>query len=191
LNLLKADQVQATLNLEVVPDDLSYDTSTSDNVSTKSVTIKGVELEENLPVAAASVKLLETTGDIGKNVTMPGEFLNLRAYLAGGEGKYTRVLFYVDGKMVANQQCYMPKSGEGTVSTFNYFVPWTVRALWMCEPSSKTEIPRRFLFRWSLRFSGPQSGNNLGELGHRCGRHGKNQMQGFQGQQHSFQPNQR
>jgi hypothetical protein len=122
--LTKDDTITSSFQAEVIPGDANYETNDADNTASKSVSVTGADIEPNENPAAAAVTL-KTVGDLGENLTMPGEWLALKANVTGGNGYYTRVLFYVDGRLVGNKQCYVPKNGDPAVSSFSYFVPWS------------------------------------------------------------------
>ncbi len=121
------DLKQIVLKARVTPDDTCRETNPADNETEISVTASGTDAEPNETPAAADITSLKTTGDLGECAVTPGEWITVKTSLTGEKGKYTRIYTFIDGKLLNNEQCYLPKSDDGAQSSFSYFVPWMAR----------------------------------------------------------------
>jgi len=147
ISLTEGGQAPLHFEARVLPDDLSEDISDANNVKTLDKYVKGVDFTGNDIIAGTRIVSLKTIGDLGENITQPGESITIRTeYRSTAGGGQTRLLLFVDGQMVMNKHSYLSKSSSN-LNTFVYYIPWnasgsmTIRAQMEDGSNTTIEIP--------------------------------------------------
>jgi hypothetical protein len=125
LSLAEDDTVSAVFKAVVTTGDINYEMSGANNAAIKTVTVNGTDMEPNDPVANARIDSITTTCDLGNNTVKPGEGVTFKANISGPGGRYTRVYYYINDKMVGSKQCYLSKSDNSALNSFIWWVPWS------------------------------------------------------------------
>ncbi len=131
LSLDEGQQVSLRFEAQVEADALSSDTNASNNRAQMDTFVHGIEFISNDVPANASISAIEATSDIGTNIAKPGSALTLKVNLQGGDG-YTSARLYVNNSLVAEEPCYVAKSGEG-FKAISYYVPWNCTGTLNCR----------------------------------------------------------
>ena len=130
-------------------DAICYDTNESNNSAGMSTFGTGTVITANDPTApdaeVSSIVTADASG-IATTYAVPGSPLILKAYIQGTGGK-TRVLFYVNDRLQANNQCSISSSTGSAQSSFTYYVPWessgylTIRIVLENGAQSEVSLP--------------------------------------------------
>ncbi|MFZ5974991.1 MAG: carboxypeptidase regulatory-like domain-containing protein [Bacillota bacterium] len=122
-SLAKDQQVPLRFEARVEPDAIHEDTDATNNSAQIDTAVKGKEHARSMAYSDASIVALEVSSDAGSNVAKPGDALRLKARIKGNGG-YARIRYFVNGSLIADERCSVPKSGAETLKSIYYYVPW-------------------------------------------------------------------